>query len=81
VKSQNRLARKETLSLRPNYIPEGYAPLAQLAPQFDMTENGLRLAVRRGQVRAVLIRNKIYAYEPDLRALFTPRPYPPQVAA
>jgi hypothetical protein len=62
--------------MRPSHIPAGYEPLGQLAPQYDMTENGLRMAVRRGQVRAVLIRNKIYAYEPDLKDLFAPRPYP-----
>lgn len=69
------------LSSRPSHVPEGYHPLAQLAARFDLTENGIRLMARRGEVRAVMIRNRIYVHEPDLAEAYKPRPYPPTLNA
>ncbi len=56
-------------------------PLAQGAQQCDLTPNALRIAARKGQLRAVLIRGRIFVYQPDLEQLYRPVPYPPATAA
>jgi hypothetical protein len=61
--------------------PEGYAPLAEAAQNYKMTENAVRLLARRRKVRAVLIRGRIHVHMPDMEQLFQPQPYPPTKAA
>jgi hypothetical protein len=62
-------------------VPEGYASPTEAGPKFDLSPNAIRLAARRGQVRACLIRNRLFVYVPDLERLFEPRPYPPIASA
>ncbi len=51
-------------------IPPDYAPLSQAAEQCDLTANALRIAARKGDVKAVLIRNRVYVFMPDVRRLY-----------
>ena len=67
---------------KPSHVPADYEPLSELAERYRLSTNAVRLMAHRGQIRAVLIRNKIYGYGPDLDALYQPRPYPvPPIAA
>jgi hypothetical protein len=70
------------LADKPSHVPAGYEPLKSLAEPRGLSTNAVRLMAHRRQIRALLIRNKIYGYEPDLDALYQPRPYPvPPIAA
>jgi hypothetical protein len=62
-------------------VPEGYASAVEVAPKFELSPNAVRLAARRGRIRACLIRNRLFVYEPDLEQLFEPKPYPPATNA
>jgi len=65
----------------PNSLPEGYVSLAEAGQRYGMTANAIRIMARRQQVRAVVIRTRIFVYVPDLEQVFTPRSYPPQPVA
>lgn len=65
----------------PNSLPEGYVSLAEAGQRYDMTANAIRIMARRQQVRAVVIRTRIFVYLPDLEQVFTPRPYLPTANA
>jgi hypothetical protein len=45
-----------------------------------MTDNAVRLAARRRQIRAIVIRHRIYVNVSDLVRLCEPQPYPPSPA-
>lgn len=60
----------------PNIAP-GYFPIATLSGPYPVTANALRLMALRGQIRAIRVRNRVFAYEPDLQEIFEPKVYPP----
>lgn len=63
------------------FIPAGLAPLAEAAGDAGLTENALRLAARRGHVRGVLIRGRLYIDTASLQKLYEPVEYPRRKAA
>src|SRR3954453_3493102 len=73
--------RREMPNVYANSLPEGYVSLAEAGQRYGMTANAIRIMARRQQVRAVVIRTRIFVYLPDLDQVFTPRPYLPTANA
>lgn len=67
--------------MKADFVPAGYATLAEAGAPFGLSANGLRQMLRRGQVRAVVIRNRIYVDTASVREVYQPKPYAAPAAA